>query len=98
MSYKNIYVADTHAWVYYLLDKLPNKVNKIFLQAEKGKAVIYIPIIALAECIYLVEKGKVSLSFDELFSKLKVAENFIPVPLTLEIVENLVKHPPIRDS
>jgi len=24
---------------------------------------------------------------------LKVAENFIPVPLTLEIVENLVKHP-----
>lgn len=24
---------------------------------------------------------------------MKVAENFIPVPLTLEIVENLVKHP-----
>lgn len=93
MSNDGTYVVDTHAWVRYLLDKLPPKVNGIFLQAESANVTILIPTIALAECVYLVETGRISLSLQDLFSKLRRAENFIPVALTFEIVERLPNIP-----
>ncbi|MFQ6061919.1 MAG: hypothetical protein ACE5J9_01925 [Methanosarcinales archaeon] len=40
-----MYVADTHAWVYYLLDKLPTKANNIFISAESGETTILVPSI-----------------------------------------------------
>ena len=47
------YVADTHAWVFYLLDRLPEKADEVFSQAEHGGAYVFVPTIALAECVYL---------------------------------------------
>ena len=93
MSKPVCYVVDTHAWVYYLLDMLPVKADHAFKQAERGEALIYVPTIVLAECIYLVEKGRISLRYDELFSKLKVAGNFVVIPLTLEILEEIIRVP-----
>lgn len=87
------YVADTHAWVYYLLDILPDKADEAFTQAERGKAYIFVPTIALAECVHLVERGKIKMDLNELFYKVKVDENFIPVPLTLDIVERIHRLP-----
>lgn len=81
------YVADTHAWIFYLLDRLPEKVDEVFSQAEHGRVVIFVPTIALAECVYLVEKRKIALDVGELFSKLRIGGNFIPASLTLEVVE-----------
>ena len=52
------YVSDTHAWVFYLLDKLPKKANDVFLSVEKGKAFMFVPTIVLAECIHLIEGEK----------------------------------------
>ena len=87
------YVADTHAWVYYLLDMLPRGADEVFRRAERGEATIFVPTIVLAECIYLVERGRISLSYDELFSRLKIAGNFLVVPLTLEVVEEIPRVP-----
>jgi len=50
------YVADTHAWIFYLLDRLPKKVNEVFSNAELGRVIIFVPTIALAECVYLVNQ------------------------------------------
>jgi len=72
---------------------LPVKANYAFKQAERGEALIYVPTIVLAECVYLVERGRISLRYDELFSKLKVAGNFVVIPLTLEIVEEITRIP-----
>lgn len=88
-----IYVADTHAWVFYLLDKLPKKVDKVFSEAERGRTFIFIPTIALAECLYLVERKKIDLDFSNLLSKLRNGGNFVPVPLTLNVVERLPNVP-----
>jgi PIN domain nuclease of toxin-antitoxin system len=85
------YVADTHAWVFYLLNRLPKKVDGIFSEAELGRAVIFVPTIALAECVYLVERRKIDLDFDELFSKLRIGGNFVPASLTINVVERLPK-------
>lgn len=56
-----MYVADTHAWVYYLLNKLPRAANQVFTSTENGKDVMFVPTIALGECVYLIV---VPLTFD----------------------------------
>jgi PIN domain nuclease of toxin-antitoxin system len=93
------YVADTHAWVFYLLNKLPKKVNNIFLSVEKGNDIMFISTISLAECVYLVETGKIALDYKELFNKFEISNNFIPVSLNLEIVKMLpeIKLPELHD-
>jgi len=81
------YIADTHAWVYYLFDKLPEKANEIFTSAEKGKSIIIVPSISLAECIHLIETRKIALSYEELFSKFEKSTNFIIAPLDFDILK-----------
>ena len=39
-----MYVADTHAWIYYLLNKLPAKSNSIFASVERGEDFIVVPL------------------------------------------------------
>ena len=68
-----IYVADTHAWIYYLLNKLPIEAEKVFSKVEAFKEVMFIPTICLNECIYLIEKDKIKLNIDELFLRLEEA-------------------------
>ena len=75
------------------MDMLPAKADTAFRRAERGEVLIYVPTIVLAECVYLAEKGRISLRYDELFSKLKVAGNFVVVPLTLEVVEEIIRVP-----
>lgn len=87
------YVADTHAWIYYLLDILPKKADEAFKNAERGEAIMYVPTIVLAERIYLAERGRISLNYDELFSRFGIAGNFVDVPLTLEIVREATRVP-----
>lgn len=83
------YVADTHAWVYYLLDRLPKDAEDAFSSAERGESIVFVPTISLAECVYLVENRKISLKYEELFSRLRAAANFSAASLTLELVEKL---------
>ena len=85
------YVADAHAWIFYLLEKLPANANKAFEAVESGDDVMFIPTIVLAECLYVIESGKISLSVEDLFSKLRISNNFIPVSLNLDVVEELPK-------
>ena len=46
------YVADTHAFIWYLTDdtKLSRIARDIFGSADKGEAVIIVPAIVLLEC------------------------------------------------
>lgn len=84
-----MYVADTHAWVYYLLNKLPRAANQVFSSTENGKEVMFMPTIALGECVYLIGKNKIILTYDELFSRFEESNNFIVVPLTFDITKTL---------
>ena len=82
-----MFVADTHAWVYYLLNKLPSKSNDIFTSVENGKDIIYVPSICLSECVHLIGTDKVLLTYNELFSRFEKSSNFIVAPLTFEITK-----------
>lgn len=83
------YVADAHSWVHYLTGNLSKNPDDVFTSVENGEDVIYVPTIALAECLYLLEKGKISLDIKELLNKFEVSLNFIPVSFTFEVVKLL---------
>jgi len=85
------YVADTHAWIFYLLNKLPTKANDAFKSVEKGESMMFVPTIALAECIHLIEGKKIALNLKELFIKFETGANFVPVSLNFEIIKEISK-------
>ena len=84
-----MFVADTHAWIYYLLDRLPRRASKLFRSVELARDVMFIPSIVLSECVYLVETKRIKLDYETLFSKFERASNFEVVPLDLELVKLL---------
>ncbi|MBI4174705.1 MAG: PIN domain-containing protein [Candidatus Aenigmarchaeota archaeon] len=84
-----MYVADTHAWLYYILDKLPKTADQAFKLAESGLEVILVPSIALNECIWLIERGKISIDYKELFGKFDLSSNFIVFPLDLKVTKEV---------
>lgn len=73
------YVADTHAFLWYLTDapQLSKKAREIFDLADAGKAVIILPAIVLLECIDVIDKKKVDLEFQHLLMRLTHASNFM---------------------
>ena len=65
--------------------------DEVFRRAERSEVLIYVPIIVLAECTYLVERKRISLSVNDLFSKFRVSGNFLVAPLTPEVVEEATR-------
>ncbi|MBE8540566.1 PIN domain-containing protein [Geoglobus acetivorans] len=84
-----IYVTDTHPLVWYLMDRLPENADRIFTSAEKGDAIIYIPTIVLAECMYLAESGRIEIDFEDLLGRLEVGRNFVPVSFNFKVLKLL---------
>ncbi len=84
-----MFVADTHALVRYLLGKLPPKSNEIFKSCEEGEYAIFVPTVVLAECYFLIKKGKIQLDFGRLIEKIEESDNFIVVPFNFDIVKLL---------
>lgn len=86
-----MYVADTHAWIRYLLNNLSPNSEEAFSKVEKGREVMFVPTISLNECIYLIERNKIILDYETLFSKFEESNNFIPAFLNLEITKQVPK-------
>ena len=86
-----LYVVDTHPLIWYLAEKLPGNIDKIFKASENGDCVIFIPAIVLAECYYLIEDGRIQLNFNDILAKIEESSNFIIVPFNLDIIKMLPK-------
>lgn len=82
------YVADTHAFVWYLTDspQLSKYARDIFDSADRGEFIIIIPAIVLLECIDIADKKKVSLDFEEILLKLSQASNFVISEVTWTLI------------
>ncbi len=76
-----IYVADTHAFAYYLASRLPEGVDPIFRDAELERCSIVLPSIVVAELIYLFEKTGNLSKIWEMFDKIELYPSFSISPL-----------------
>jgi len=91
MVIKTLYVTDTHAFIWYLLDNLPKKVDDIFKSVEKGESTIFVPTIVLAESLHLAENKKIDLNFDDLLKKIEMNKNFVPTSFNFQIMKILLE-------
>jgi PIN domain nuclease of toxin-antitoxin system len=85
-------VTDTHALFWWFVDspKLSPKASEIFEKNEKGKNVIFIPTIVVAEALSIFDKKRISFDFRKLFKKIVESENYVLIPLDIPILRTLI--------
>lgn len=81
---------DAHSLIWYVHKdsnvKLSKKAFDAIYEAERH-GTIYVPIVALMEILWLIEKGKYPISFESLKDALKRDIAFEIMPLTYELME-----------
>jgi len=83
------YVTDTHSIVWYMTDdpKLSKEAKRIFRKVDSGEDYIFIPCIVFFELLYLTEKKKLTIDFDNFIAMLFLSKNYKVEPLCLPIIE-----------
>jgi PIN domain nuclease of toxin-antitoxin system len=83
-----IYVPDTHALVWYLTAdrRLGNGARSAFVSVDNGPDHAIVPVMVLAEMMYLEEKGRIRIDLAKLITDLQGKENYSIASLTLEMV------------
>ena len=83
------YVTDTHSIVWYMTDdpKLSIEAKEIFKIADSGLDYIHIPCIVFFELLYLVEKKKIEVEFNDFVNLTSSSKNYKVEPLCLPIIE-----------
>lgn len=78
----NRYVVDTHALFWYLIasPKLGKKAKQAFLEGANGDALIYVPVIVLAELFFLNEKAHRPMNFAIEYGRLANSSQFVFIP------------------
>lgn len=81
------YVTDTHSLLWYFSDspRLSRKALKAFEKTIENGSII-IPIIVLAEIMYIAKKGRIEMTFAETVKRIDDMENFEIVPLDMDIL------------
>ena len=84
---KNSYVTDTVALVLRLEKRrMGSKAKEIFIEAESGLSLIYIPAMVLAEIGYLAERKKIDANLRSVENYCQQFESLVIEPITKEII------------
>ena len=102
MSSVPLYVTDTHSLLWYLggSPKLSSKAKQAFDEAHAGRAKIIVPIIVVAELIFLVEKGRAKVDVNAIVGKIVREHNYEVAPLGLgqiQLLKKLIQIPEMHD-
>jgi len=83
-----LYVTDTHPFIWHLAEdeRLSGDAAEVFRKAERGVAMVVVPTIVLAECMYLAEKHRVKVEFHDVLCKVQAALNYRVYPLDLTVI------------
>lgn len=82
------YVADAHTIIWHFIDdpRLSQNARQAFEQTLTAGAML-IPTIVLAEIMYISQKGRISMTFEETLSHIEMYENFRITALELDILK-----------
>jgi PIN domain nuclease of toxin-antitoxin system len=82
--------VDAHSLIWFLDVDLKYKLSDSALKAirkAQEESVIYVPIIAIMEIVYLIERGRINTSFDNFMSAIEINKNFQIIPLNTELLK-----------
>ena len=68
--------------------QLSEKVKSIFDSVESGSTIVYIPVVAFAEILYLSEKGRIHASIDRVEDYLKKYPNYKEYSLNFAVIQS----------
>lgn len=89
MNHNQRITLDAHTLIWYYHQesniKLSQRAFTAIVEAENN-GVIYIPIAVLMEILWMLEKKKYPVKFDDLFQDLKANPVYEVIPLTMEII------------
>jgi PIN domain nuclease of toxin-antitoxin system len=86
------FVTDTHALLWWFTDspRISLSAAEIFEKSEKGKNIIFIPTIVIAEALSIFDKKRISFDFNKLFKKIEDSGNYVLIPLDVPILKKLI--------
>ena len=86
MADRPVYVTDTHSLLWYLHNpkRLGPAAATAFGQVAANEADLIVPVIVIAEIIYVLQAGKVTVDFESVLTRLQASPNVAIAPLTLE--------------
>jgi PIN domain nuclease of toxin-antitoxin system len=93
-----MYVSDTHPLIYFAQKKskrLGRKARRVFLDAEDGKTLVYVPAVVLWEIWARIREGDFTLPmrFDHWCRGLDASPGFAVEPLGWQIVDESRRFP-----
>ena len=93
-----MYVSDTHSLIYYAQLKparLGKKARRLFLNAEDGKTVIYVPAVVLWEVWTRVQDGDfvLPMRFDHWCRELDASPGFAVAPMGWQVIDESRRFP-----
>ena len=97
-----LYVADTHALVWYLSGSplLGETARRAFDEAASSESRVIVPVISLAELVMMIEKGRSGVDVAAVMAALRATPGFEIRPLTPEValsIQSLTALPDIHD-
>ena len=86
------FVTDTHALLWWFTDspKMSAKASEIFERCEKGKSVLFVPSIVIAEALSIFDKKRVAFDFKKLFKKIHDSDKFVIIALDSAILQKMI--------
>lgn len=82
------YVTDTHSILWYFTQdpRLSKRALEVF-EGTVREGFIIIPVVVLAEIMFIAKKGRITLTFEETLKKIERYENFDLAPLDVDILK-----------
>jgi PIN domain nuclease of toxin-antitoxin system len=88
MSSVKVYVADTHALVwFFMVDSRLGAAARDIIRKASTTCRIIVPVIVLAEILHLSRRCRIPLSFQDTVNNLESHDGFEIVPLTDSIIK-----------
>ncbi|MCI2425219.1 type II toxin-antitoxin system VapC family toxin [Candidatus Acetothermia bacterium] len=83
------FVTDTHSLVWHVTGdpKLSARAKGVFRKVDNFEDYIFIPCIVFFELLYLVEKKRIAVDFDNFLAMVSSSKNYRIEPLCLPIIE-----------
>lgn len=88
-----IYVPDTHALLWFLAgsSRLSAKASEIFSQEKAKSVTMYVPVIVVAEIIWVVNAGRIQIDLQQLLATIRT--HYTVTPFSLDDILQLVAMP-----
>ena len=99
MSDLPAYMTDTHGLIWYLIGspRLSNRARRTFDDVVSNQAILYIPVIVLAELIMLLEKRRIVADLDDMLALIQDQEAFLLQPLSSDVTLAIRDLPGLSD-